>query len=224
MESPTPYTYSFGIGANGLKMLLLSLLAILATAGLSWLWVYLHAWRLARHTPSEAASGEHLLVLGVKLRECAPVADFRARLDRACQLWRAGWRGQIYVLGGETSPGCGSEAARGRDYLLAQGIDAAHLQLEDKSRHTLENLRFVRQLLDGGTVTLITNRYHLARTGALAKGLSLPHRLCAAEQEWQPNGRNLLKLWRESFFLHWYYAGAIWARLVRDRASLARIS
>ncbi len=224
MEQQPAYTYSFGLGAEGLKMLILSLLAIILSAGLSLLWVFVRAWRLARRTTIEPVDDQPLLVLGVKLCDCDPVADFRQRLGRAVTLWEQGWRGKIFILGGETSPGCGSEAARGRDYLLAHGIAPEAIVLEDHSRHTLENLRFVRSMLDGQAATIITNRYHLARTAALARGLGLRFRLCAAEAQFVHRGRGLAKLLRESFFLHWYYTGAFWARLVRDRKSLARIS
>lgn len=224
MEQQPAYTYSFGLGANGLKMLIISLLVILGSAGLSLLAVFWYTRRMAHQTPATASGQGPLLVLGVKLQDCRPVADFRLRLRRASSLLQQGHPGPVYILGGETSPGCGSEAACGRDFLLAEGVDTSLLHLEDRSRHTLENLRFIRAMLDGREAVVITNRYHLARTGALAKGLGMPHRLCAAEDRWQPGLRNGAKLLREAFFLHWYYSGAIWARLVADRASLERIS
>lgn len=223
MEQQPPYTYSFGLGANGLKMLIISLLAIMASASLSLLYVLWHAWRTARHTPAATTPVGPILVLGVRLCDCQPVNDFRLRLQRALRLRQQGHLGPIYILGGETSPGCGSEAARGRDYLLAQGLADNTIRLEDNSRHTLENLRYVRSMLNGEAVLLITNRYHLARSAALAKGLGMPHTLCAAEEHWSGNTRNLAKLVREAFFLHWYYTGAIWAHLVKDQSSLARI-
>jgi uncharacterized SAM-binding protein YcdF (DUF218 family) len=221
MNPPTAYTYSFGIGANGLKMLLISLLAIGLSLGLSLLWVLLQVWRQARYTPTRPQRDGAILVLGMKLVDCQPGKDFRLRLDRARALLAAGHPGPVYVLGGETSPGCGSEAACGQAYLLAHGVDPACIQLEAQSRHTLENLRFVREMLQGQHALIISNRFHLARSAALARGLGMSFETCAAEDEWPPG--QWPRLLREAFFLHWYYSGALWARLVRDRGSLARI-
>lgn len=222
MNSPTAYTYSFGIGANGLKMLLISLLAICFSLGLSLLWVIWLVWRQARQTSTCPRAEGAILVLGMKLVDCQPGADFRLRLDRARALLAQGHQGAVYVLGGETSLGCGSEAASGQAYLLAHGVEPGRIRLEAHSRHTLENLRFVREMLQGQHAVIISNRFHLARSAALARGLGMSFETCAAEDQW-PAGQ-WPRLLREAFFLHWYYSGAIWARLVRDQGSLTRIS
>lgn len=212
------------MGANGLKMLIISLLAIGLSLGLSLLWVLGRVWRQAHGGGVLPAQPGPLLVLGVRLQGCRPVADFRLRLERAYSLLSQGRADEIFVLGGQTSPECGTEAACGRDYLLQRGVMAEHIRLEDHSRHTLENLRNIREMLDGRHAVIITNRYHLARSAAMAQGLNMPFELCAAEERLSLDVATLFKLLREAFFLHWYYSGALWARLVRDHASLARIS
>lgn len=213
-----------GVGGNGVKMLLVSNGVLLATLGLSGLLALLRVVSVALRTPAQPSPRSHLLVLGVKLKRGGLREDYRRRLERAAALQQQGAGETIVLLGGKTSRHCASEAATGRQYLLQQGVAAEAIVLEERSRHTLENLRNTRELLGGGLDTIIiTNRYHLARTGALARGLSMPHVLCAAEERLAVSPTLLLKLLLEAYYLHWYYSGAVWARLVRDHASLARI-
>lgn len=214
-----------GVGGNGLKMLLISNGVLLMTLGTSGLLALLRVLWMALRTPVQPAPRPHILVLGVKLRHCSLRQDYRRRLARAEALLRQGCGETLVLLGGKTSRGCDSEAAAGQMYLQQRGVDREAMLLEERSRHTLENLRYTRELLGAGQDSIIiTNRYHLARTGALATGLGLPHVLCAAEERLLPTPLTLLKLLLEAYYLHWYYSGAWWARMVGDRASLERIS
>jgi uncharacterized SAM-binding protein YcdF (DUF218 family) len=214
-----------GVGGNGLKMLLISNVVLLATVGTTLLPALLRVLWVALKTPVAPEARDHILVLGVKLKACRLRQDYLQRLERARVLLQDGGGRCIVLLGGHTSRHCSSEAAAGRDFLLLNGVAAEAIQLEERSRHTLENLRCVREQLGEGMDSIIlTNRYHLARTAALAKGLSLRYVLCAAEERLSPHPLMLLKLLLEAYYLHWYYSGAVWARLVKDRESLERIS
>lgn len=223
MRNPLPRLS--GVGGNGFKMLLISNLVLLATLGATLVPAFLRVLWLALKTPAVPQARDHILVLGVKLKACRPRQDYRLRLKRAHQLLRAGIGRNIVLLGGCTAPGCCSEAQAGFEYLRQGGVAAEAIQLEERSRHTLENLRCIREQLGEGVDSIIlTNRYHLARTAALANGLSLKYVLCAAEERLTPHPLMLFKLMLEAYYLHWYYSGAVWARMVQDRASLARIS
>ncbi|HEU4773092.1 MAG TPA: YdcF family protein, partial [Lysobacter sp.] len=73
--------------------------------------------------------------------------DFEARLDRAVSLWRERTPSRVVLLGGG-APGEPTEAALARDGLLARGwTDEVPLQLEARSRDTMQNLRNARGLL-----------------------------------------------------------------------------
>ncbi|MGM0593502.1 MAG: YdcF family protein [Pseudomonadota bacterium] len=214
------------IGGNGIKMLLLTLLLTGASGGLSLLGACYHVWRVAVRTGTDSGGRRQLLVLGMQLDEkgaCRP--DYRRRLGRACQLLERGEVEALYLLGGVTSAGAPSEASAGRDYLYAQGCRPPRLHLEEGSRHTLENLQQVRSLLgEDIDCAIVTSRYHLARTTAMARGMGLRHRLCAAEDRFVLSGGNLPRLLSEGFMLQWYYTGRYWARWVGDHESLRRIS
>lgn len=218
---------SAACGMDGLAMLLLSNLAILATGGLLWLWLLRRTYLTARRAPTGAASPGWLLVLGMRLRDGRITSDLARRLDRAQELLERHPACKAVLLGGVTSSDPRSEALAGREYLLARGIAPERVVLEDRSRHTLENLREARKLLagaEGEAPLLISNRFHLARSGAIADGLGMRHRLCAAEEEFGLDPLTLLRLLKESYFLHWYYVGRSWARWTANRKMLERIS
>lgn len=206
-------------------MLLLSLAVIVLSAGLSWLALTLWLWGRARRYPHDVKGGRAVLVAGVRLNGCSPTADFRARLQRAETLWRTERR-TVAVLGGFTSPECPqSEAAAGRDLLHSSGVDPGDLVVEERSRHTLENLRHARELF--GTqeaLVIISNRYHLPRLCLMAQRLGLKLLPCAAEARADLGPRATGRLVLEAFFVHWYLTGLGWALLVGDQASLNRIS
>lgn len=212
------------VGADGFKMLFISTLLILGSGGLSLLWVLRRVLITGRTAPCQTIALASVLVPGVRLQDGAVGADFRQRLERALALHGAG-AGTLVLLGGVTGRSTVSEAARGAEYLVARGVPSTALHLEERSRHTLENLRHARDLLGStATVTIVSNRYHLERLGVMAEGLGMSHALCAAEARWQWSVAVIGRLLLEAFYVHWYLTGRHWARLVRDRASEARIS
>ncbi|WP_142524378.1 YdcF family protein, partial [Methylacidimicrobium cyclopophantes] len=122
--------------------------------------------------------------------------------------------------------GLPSEAAVGARYLMARGVPESALVREERSRHTLENLRFHRSAArpEGLHTALVTSRLHLARSSALASGLRIPHQLCAAEELWSLSPREIPRLLAEAFFLHWYWVGRNYARWTGNRRMLEPIS
>ena len=212
------------VGLDGFAMLLASLVVMAASGGLLYLWCLRRVVVVARRTPADTGSQQGWLVVpGVCLGRGGDVpADFQMRLARTLAAGSA----PILLLGGRTSAhDPRSEAEAGAAWLLAHGVDPARLHREDASRNTLENLRGVRERIGEGTPPmLITNRYHLARTGLLAAGLKLDHRLCSAENtlKWTPPVVGKVML--EAFFIHWYLVGRAVARVLRHRGMLARIT
>lgn len=214
----------FTMGGDGLATLALSLTVIILTGGISLFWCTGRIAGVARTADTEGPAGATRVVLGVCLHRSGRLpADFEVRLGRVLALDQ----GPVLLLGGRTNRhvAC-SEAEAGRDWLIDRGMPAATIELEDGSRNTLENLRALRERLPAGTPPplLITNRYHLARAGLMAHGLSIEHHLVAAEDRlaWSPALFGKLSL--EGFFVHWYHVGRIAARLLRHDGMLGRIT
>ena len=64
-----------------------------------------------------------------------------------------------------------------RDYLVAHGIDASRIILEDRSTDTSENLRFSMAMLPSAEtpVGIITNNFHMYRAKGIAKKCGYEH-------------------------------------------------
>lgn len=222
-------TRRFGrmIGGDGAATLLLSNLIILMSIGLTLFWVLGRVYRVARCTGTTPPPLGLAMVLGFRLKGHELTQEYAGRLLRACALYRQGSIQQILVLGGQTGTAAVSEAEQGRRFLISQGVAHGCVLIEENSVHTLENLCYARATLkDLGSapIILVTSRYHLARSEAMATGFGLQPVPCPAEDRLSHNPGTLLRLVREAWFLHWYYVGRNWSRWARNKKSLARIS
>lgn len=210
------------LGHDGLITLLAALAAAALTLGLAPLAAMLAVRRTTRGAPVlPRAAPARILVLGHRLQAGRPSPAFLARLARALDLARRHPAAQVLVLGGPAGPGAPAEAAAGRAWLVAQGLDPVRIGIETASRHTLENLRNHRAAAHGpGAEALVTSRLHLHRALLMARGLGLAPDPVAAEDA---PPRDLPRLLAEGFMVHWYVTGRALARLLRRRAWLARI-
>jgi uncharacterized SAM-binding protein YcdF (DUF218 family) len=220
-------TFLSELGPGGLSSLALAFAAGLAGLGLPV------AARLRRVLAATAgdplAPADVVLVLGRELASDRPTPAFAARLDHAHELVAAGWAGRVLVAGGLTGVATRSEAAAGREHLLARGVAAEAVWTEERSRHTLENLFNARERLrhEGlARVLLVSDPLHLARAATMARGLGLDVGCSPAVAS--PPRRGSLGWWRraahEAFLLHWYHVGLAYSRAVGLRAALARVT
>lgn len=212
-------------GWDGLAMLLLTLLVTTATGGLSLMVCWARVMRTAWATGTQCTRADVVVVFGVRLdRTGKPGPEYRSRLRRASRLCAGR---PMMILGGATDHGSVSEAEAGRSWLAENGWRGDTVILEDRSRNTLENLHRAREAMRRhgfALATLVTSRHHLARTGALATGLGIPHELRAAEERHEFSPRNILKSLLEAALLNWYYVGRYWATLTRDSRLLKRLT
>lgn len=215
------------LGPGGLSSLTLALGSGFVALGLPV------AWRgrevLARAAGEPLRRADAIVVLGRELVDDAPTPVFRARLDHGLRLWREGWAPRLVVSGGLTGRATRSEAAAGRDFLLEMGAPPAAVSIEDRSRHTLENLFNVRETLRAeglARIVLVSDPLHLARAAALARGLALD--VCCSPAIGAPPSRGSAAWWlraaRESFLLHWYHVGLTYSRAIRSQRLLSRVT
>ncbi len=207
--------------------------ACVLSAGLVYLGYFVHVLRVARNAPCAPvqamnAPGECVLVFGKHAPDGRPDADFAARLDRAAALWRERPPRQMVLLGGGAE-GMPTEAELARAGLRERGItEDAPLLLEAASRDTLQNLRNARELLvamtDRGRVVLLSSRYHLARCALFARQLGMEAEVCAAEPRLSWSPRMLWRLAGEAGYVCLTDVGTRWARLVRNRRMLERVT
>ncbi|HET6805104.1 MAG TPA: YdcF family protein [Frateuria sp.] len=217
--------------ADVLHAAVVTLLAVVLSAGLVWIGYVVHVWRIAGRAPTTLPGRWVVLVFGRQLVANEPERDYRGRLARALVLLRQRMAGRVLLLGGR-SGGTRSEAEAGRAWLQRQGLpDDAQVELEQESVDSLENLRHARGLLQGGDraevlppVALLTSRYHLARCLLLAQRLGFDGHPVAAEDALPRTPRYIALLLMEATYLMWIDLGVRWAGLIGHRRMAARIS
>jgi uncharacterized SAM-binding protein YcdF (DUF218 family) len=226
MSTRADHQLSFLADRDALHTGVVALLACVLSAGLLYLGYLVHVVRTARRASCAPERGDRLLLFGKHAPKGRIDPDFAARLDRAAHLWRE--RPRHFVLLGGGALGEPSEAEVARDALIARGLSPdTPLQLESASRDTLQNLRNARQMLGGGVrerVTLLSNRYHLARCALFARQLGFDVELCAAESALPLHPRTWLRLAGEAAYVCWVDVGTRWARLTRNTRMLARVT
>lgn len=211
---------------DGIAMLALSTLVILLSGGLTLVLLLLYVLKQAIFCTTNSAHERLLLVFGKQLQNNLPDQEYQARLLRACTLLNSDPHRHVLILGGQTGNASISESQAGRDFLVLQGIAQGRIQLEDRSRNTLENIKEAIKLMDlsNTSVTLISNRYHLARIATMARGFGLQVHCCAAENFFHLSPMIGLRLIIEAAYLHWYFTGKYWAQLTNNQRMLDRIS
>jgi len=217
--------------ADVLHAAVVTLFAIVFSAGIVWIGYIVHVWRTARQAPTTLPGRWVVLVFGRQLVAEEPEHDYRGRLARALALLRGRIASRVLLLGGRSS-GTRSEAEAGHAWLQGQGLPAdVPIELEQESVDSLENLRHARGLLQGGDraevlppVALLTSRYHLARCLLLAQRLGFDGHAVAAEDALPRTPRYLALLLMEATYLMWIDLGVRWARLTGHRRMAARIS
>jgi uncharacterized SAM-binding protein YcdF (DUF218 family) len=185
---------------------------------------------LRRAALDERRAADAILVLGRELGAGdQPTPVFRARLEHGAALWREGWAPEIVVSGGLTGTATRSEAAAGRELLLALGLPPESIWTEDRSRFTLENLVNVRAAMRDRRLSrllLVSDPLHLARAAAFARGLALDV-ACSPATAAAPRRRSAgwwTRALREAFLLHWYHVGVAYSRAIGSERLLARVT
>ena len=127
--------------------------------------------RIASEFQTKTAETEYLIVLGAQMRENGPSVVLQYRLETATEYLAEHPQVKCIVSGGKGSNETVSEAEGMRDYLVAHGIDASRIILEDKSTDTSENLRYCLSLLPSADtpVGIVTNNFHMYRALGIAE-------------------------------------------------------
>jgi vancomycin permeability regulator SanA len=106
------------------------------------------------------------LVLGNKVElDGTPSHRLRARLDKAIELYRAGYFAKILVSGGIGQEGFDEAKVMG-EYLMANGISSENILLDNAGITTYASAKNTRKILDQQNlrgVFVITQYYHIPR-------------------------------------------------------------
>ncbi|MEQ1876725.1 MAG: YdcF family protein [Bdellovibrionia bacterium] len=161
------------------------LIGAVVTFGLPFLWgVGVAIGIVSAGGPNPSATGDAAIVLGAAVWEDKPSPVFAARIDHALDLYRRGQVKQLVFTGGLGEGDLISEGEAARRYALEKGIPRSALLVESQSKDTAQNLAGAQRLMSSAglrTAVIVSDPYHLRRSGMLARRLHLPH-VCSPTQ------------------------------------------
>src|SRR5215203_6929454 len=124
----------------------------------------------------QARPAQAIVVLGTAQYNGWPGPVFQARLDRAIELWRAGYAPMLVVTGGKM-PGDGyTEAEAAWAYLTDAGVPAEAIVTENAASDTWESMQGFAALLQRRAideVILVSDGFHLFRSRMMARDVGL---------------------------------------------------
>lgn len=131
----------------------------------------------------------------------------KSRLNKAAQLYFDKQVTKILLTGGN-APGEKSEAMIGYEYLIAKGVPARDLLMEEKTSSTTEQIRYIKKnIIRSGkikNVVVVSSSFHLPRINEIRKFYKLNFKLASAEFKLSPTKQIYYKL-REGFALHFFW-------------------
>ena len=124
----------------------------------------------------ERRPADAIVVLGAAQYDGVPSPVFRARLDHAIDLYRAGLAAAFVVTGGKARTDRTTEADAARAYATRRGVPDAAILVEDRSVNTVESVEGVVALLRArglGTALFVSDRTHMLRVLRIARDQAL---------------------------------------------------
>ena len=120
---------------------------------------------------------DYIIVLGAQVREEGPSTVLRYRLDTAYDYLLENERTTCIVSGGQGSNEHMAEAHVMADYLIARGIPAGRIIVENASLNTAQNIEFSAQHFDRASdaIGIVTNNFHEYRALAIARKAGVTH-------------------------------------------------
>jgi uncharacterized SAM-binding protein YcdF (DUF218 family) len=157
------------------RMILQALLVLLTAAvfgSAAWCrWMYVQIESYA--TRDQAEPSDAIGVFGAAEYDGKPSPVYRARLDRAFQLYKRGIAPLMITLGGDGGDDY-SEGGVGRQYLIGKGVPEQAIIAETQSRNTEESARRIAVIARANglkQLVIVSDGTHLFRI----------HEICAAE-------------------------------------------
>jgi uncharacterized SAM-binding protein YcdF (DUF218 family) len=146
------------------------LIAALVGALVAFGWASFRIWDTGNRDDSQSADA--IVVLGAAQYDGRPSPVFRARLEHAVALYKAGVAPYLVVTGGKAQGDRTTEAAAARTFAVARGVPASAILIEDRGRTTLESLRAVASLLrdrELASAVFVSDRTHMLRVLRIAR-------------------------------------------------------
>ncbi len=108
------------MGWDGFSTLILSIAVVTMSGGLTFLICWTMVLKFSRLPAAQAEEADVILVMGARLNSGKMTREFQARLDEAAR--HVSTR-PVIVLGGMATGDGPTEAAAGKSWLVARGLD-----------------------------------------------------------------------------------------------------
>ncbi|MCQ8213073.1 YdcF family protein [Cetobacterium somerae] len=118
---------------------------------------------------------DYIIILGAGLKGDKPKKVLKYRLDKAIEYYKKYPNTIFIVSGGQGKDEIISESEAMKNYLTSFGIPKKHIIQENRSKTTLENLKFSQKLIPftNKKVGVISNDFHMYRVKFFANSLNL---------------------------------------------------
>ncbi len=175
----------------------------------------------AQGARDERRTADAIVVLGAAQLNGRPSDVFRARLQHAVELWKAGLAPYLVVTGGKLPNDRTTEAAVARAWAIDHGVPEEAILAEDQGRTTLESLEAVGAIFqrnDLHTGLFVSDEAHMLRVLRMASDQGMeawgsPTRTSPTDRD---DGRRRKAMLHELAGLAAYYVGG--SRLLDDTA------
>lgn len=139
-----------------------------------------------------------VVVLGAAVHGRELSRTLASRLDVALAYRERNPGALVVVSGGQGPQEDLPEGHAMQAYLLAHGVPADRIVVEDQAASTEENFAFSKQLLDarlapGYRVAFVTDEFHVYRAGRIAAAAGLPATHVSSRTPWYFWGANFLR-------------------------------
>ena len=148
--------------------------------------------RAARHIPT--FDQDFIIILGSKIREDGSLTPLlQARVDKAIDFgnkqYEATKKKIVYVpSGGQGKDEVTAEAEAIKKYLMSKGIKENQIMIEDKSKNTIENMKFSKNKIEevnkDAKISFSTTNYHVFRSGVIANAQGLDCEGMGSKTKW----------------------------------------
>ncbi len=139
------------------------------------------AFVAAKHKPKE--NKDYIIILGCKIKKDGTLYPLlKSRVDKAIEFAKNQKKktGKDIIFipsGGKGNDEIISEAEAMKNYLIEQGINKNKIVLEDKSKNTIENIKFSSELINEKgnkkSIAFCTSNYHVFRAATIASSQGL---------------------------------------------------
>jgi vancomycin permeability regulator SanA len=147
----------------------------------------------------ELGKADLALVLGNKVEpDGQPSSRLRARLDRALDLYQAGYFPTVVVSGGKSKEGH-DEATTMRDYLVTRGVPSQHIILDSAGINTFASAKNTAALMEQQklrSVMVISQYFHITRAKLALRRFNIVNLYSAHAHFFEP--RDIYSTFRET--------------------------